>query len=623
MSLTLIWILSGLLFIALLISLGFQPHFMNKLLGFLFLFVGISGLCFYGYGYFSLNEDGLLAVAKTVFWVFCMFLGRNDIGTISKVPFLATTPMQILIYFTHLMALYAAAGALVTNLGARLIRSLNLLLLHHRGIDLIFGVSDASLRFAARLQQQEKKAFVFVDDGGGSILNDRILKMGGILMSDESAKKPTAAFLKKIGIRGGKKEFRLFCLSENLSSNLSYATDMKEALANSGMPSEHCSVSLLTQDGNAGASLQADADGRGFGSVLALEKEELLARLLIREFPPCETMRFDEKGRAAENFEAVIVGFGKTGQAVLRNLIMNGQFAGSCFHAMIVAKDYSRQAGHFYALYSGLMEQYAIDFCEENARSLTVFDYLKKTVDDLNYVVICAGNERENAEIAKEYRDFLREYGSRAKVHQCNHSSIVSFSDPDGQPQSINIYTPDILDGSRLDTLAKQINHQYHLEDGKSAEEDWAACDYFSRQSCRASADYLPAFLTAAGLTEKELMESGWPEDPVLRENLSEMEHLRWCAFHFGMGYRTMPEEEFERRAAIYRREKEESGSAKIRVGKDTSTKRHACLIPWDALRDLDRREKELTGRIVDYQKMDLDNVLLIPSMLRKREKKS
>ena len=50
MSFPLVWIISGLLFAVLLISLGFQPKILNRLLGAIFLFVGVSGLLFYGFG---------------------------------------------------------------------------------------------------------------------------------------------------------------------------------------------------------------------------------------------------------------------------------------------------------------------------------------------------------------------------------------------------------------------------------------------------------------------------------------------------------------------------------------------------------------------------------------------
>ena len=63
MNLPIIWFLSGLLFAGLLISLGFQPKFMNRLLGVIFLFVGLAGLCFYGYGYYELHGGSLFTIA--------------------------------------------------------------------------------------------------------------------------------------------------------------------------------------------------------------------------------------------------------------------------------------------------------------------------------------------------------------------------------------------------------------------------------------------------------------------------------------------------------------------------------------------------------------------------------
>lgn len=619
MNLPIIWFLSGLLFAGLLISLGFQPKFMNRLLGVIFLFVGLAGLCFYGYGYYELHGGSLFTIAKTVFWVFCMFLGRNDIGTISKVPFLAQNGIQIFIYLTHLMALYATASTVVTNVGARLIRSLNLLLLHHKKINVIFGVHEEVMDFAAKLQQYDKGVLVFIDDGSASAFNSRILKMGGILMSDAAAKDPSPAFLKKIGMKPGKKELSLYCLSEDLTANLRYAEGMKQVLEEKQILPEQCSITLLTGDERAGSVLQADRNGYGFGSVLAMEKEELMARLLIQQFPPYETMRFQAHGLADEDFETLVVGFGRSGQAVLKQLLMNGQFAGSCFHARIVSKDHTRESGHFVSRYAGVMAHYDLDFIEQNVRSLGVYDYLKQHINEINYIVICTGNEADNAEIGQEIRDFLEDHGGRACVLLCTRSSITSYQADDGMPRRLSIYSPDILCGNHLDEMAMRINHSYHLADGNDIKTDWASCDYFSRQSCRASADYSGAFLAAAGLTTEELIQNGWPDDPELMEHLGEMEHLRWCAFHYCMGYDTMPEETFAERAEAYLAEKKAKGESRIRVGKDTEHKLHACLIPWEELPLLDQKEKNLTGRDVNYQQMDLDNVLLIPELLKSR----
>ena len=117
---------------------------------------------------------------------------------------------------------------------------------------------------------------------------------------------------------------------------------MQAALKEAGIEASRTRVTLLTEEESAGVLLQASSGESGFGSVTLFSRNDLLARLLIRVCPPWSTMRFTKEGRADENFEALIVGFGQTGQAVLRSLICNGQFAGSRFHALIIANDYSR-----------------------------------------------------------------------------------------------------------------------------------------------------------------------------------------------------------------------------------------------------------------------------------------
>ena len=92
---------------------------------------------------------------------------------------------------------------------------------------------------------------------------------------------------------------------------------------------------------------------------------------------------------------------------------------------------------------------------------------------------------------------------------------------------------------------------------------------------------------------------------------------MRWCAFHYVMGFRPMGDEEFDRRAAQYREEMQRAGTASLRIGKDMIRRRHACLIDWDALDALSDKENAVTGGKVDYKQMDRSNVLALPKILR------
>ncbi len=613
---------AGLVIIALLISLGFQTVLINRLLGVIFLITGTLGLYFYGYAFYTLFGASLIAIMRTVFAVFCMFLGRNEISVITSVPGLNQPAMLILIYLIHLLALYVTASALVANVGTRLLRSLNLLLLFHRKIDLIFGVNETSISFAQKLPKDKNSVTVFVDPSSSGIYDSKILQMGSIPFNDISAQTGSVSFLKKINMKPGTKKLDVYCLDESEEKNLTFAENLKNALIEAGIQKQQCRLTVLLENEIVGGTLQADTDSAcGFGTVTAMERHNLITRMMVRNYPPSGKMEFLEHGRAAEDFDVLIVGFGRMGQSVLRTLIMNAQFCGSNFHAAVIARDYTQAAGAFFNRYKTLAEKYKIDFMEVNARGLEAYSYLSAHAASLNYVVVCTGDEHENSEIAGEYENYLKENSCRARVLQCSLGGITSFSDADGLPETVDPFVPEILCDSRLDAMAMIINHKYNLSKGNTAEEDWEECDYFSRMSCRASADAAETFLAAAGMSREELAENGWPaDDPELMTNLAVSEHMRWCAFHYAMGYNTMPESVFRERAKQYAEEMKAYGKSGIRPGKDTENKLHACLIDWEQLPALSELEYELTGKRPDYRQMDLDNVEMLPEMIRESD---
>ena len=613
--LVIVYLLAAAVFLALLISLGFKPRFITRLNGVILCFAAVAGVLLYGYGYRTLYPNLLQAMIRTVFSVFCMFLGRNEIGAISGVPFLARPGMQLLLYAVHLLALYCTASAVIAAIGAGLLRKLNLLLVHRGDIHLIYGASPEAVDFGEKLQRGGGVS-VFVDTGGGSGQEERILRMGSLLFSSGEARKPDRAFLRQLGLRPGRQKLTLYCLDDDLEGDLRYAGAMARELEALGLGPEQTALTILAEDEEAGRELQAGPGRPGFGSVLAIEPHMLLSRLMLRLSPPWDTVAFDPKGRAKGDFHALIVGFGQTGQAVLRTLSMNAQFAGSRFHAVVMAKDYRQEAGRFFSRCAQLMEECDIRFMDGNAHGLEAYACLRDLGTDLNYVVLCTGSDKENRELAREYGTYMEELGSAAPVLICTGRRVERFG-RFGNTAVETLFAPELLCGDRMDARAMLLNHRYHLAEGREAREDWALCDYFSRMSCRASADYLPAFLAASGDAGKEELPEGWPEDRELLENLSEMEHLRWNAFNAAMGYRRMPGEVFSARAEAYRREVEEKGSSGLRPGKDTEKRLHACLVPWEELPALSRREAELAGRNVDYQELDRDNVRMLPELLR------
>ncbi len=614
------WIVCALsiaLLLALMLSLALQPKIIKRITGAILLFVGLSGIVLYGYGYTKLFGDAAQAAIRTLFSVFCMFLGRNEISTISTVPLLATPVMQLCLYTVHLLALYCTASAVMSTLGSKMIRSFRLLLLRHRNLHLIYGISTGTLEFAKRLRKEGRGLIAFVDPGTGHALEAEILQIGALTVECNDSGEVSAAFLRKIGMRSGTHKMTLYCLDDNEASNLRYAEAMRKALCKASVAPEQTSLTILLAEANRGSSLQASGSRYGYGSVAAYERAELLTRLMIHEWPPYETVQFKEDGNAAEDFEALIIGFGAKGQAALRSLIMNGQFANSRFRAAVFSEDCRRRAGSFFAKYAALEQNYDIRFFEMNVRSVEAFEHIMKHFSHLNYVAVCTGNDKENVEIARELSSFLCAHGMHPTVVMLGAKEASRIARDDGLIKTVSLFSPEVLCTDRLDATAMLLNHKYHEKEGRSIREDWADCDYFSRMSCRAAADYVDAFLCAAKTNRGEIRKNGFtPTDSVI-DTLSRMEHLRWCAFHYAMGYRTMPAERFRERAVLYQLQKQDTGKATIRIGKDTEEKYHACLIPWEELPALAERECAVTGKAVDYQQMDRDNVLMIIDTLK------
>ena len=604
--LILVLILSALLLAAVLISLGFKPKFLTRITGTLLALTAVLGIIFYGYGYFIILGDVPQAVIRTLFSVFCMFLGRNDVSTISKAAPLDSPWLQVVIYAVHLFALYCSASALAASVAADLLRRLNLLFLRRGEVQLIYGVNRDTLSLAERLQNEDGGAVAFVGSPGND--EARILRMGAICFSGGEATNPTAAFIKKLGLTSGTRRLTVYAAGEDAADNSRWAKKLLEALGEAKIDPARTSLSILSEDEAGSAIFQNSEEHYGYGTVFASERHSLAARLMTAKWPVSRWMTFTDDGRAAETFEALIVGFGKTGQEVLRSLIISGQFEGGSFHATVIDLDYQRDAGSFFSKYPALRENYSIDYLDADAHSVAAFERLRALAPGLNYAVAAAGSGAENDKIASEYRSFMADLGCRVPILMVS-DGVIRSSDGSG---SADIFTPKLLSTGAMDAAAMVLNHQYHLAEGLSPQEDWAKCDYFSRMSCRAAADSIDGFLAAAHTDRETAAREGLDLSPETLENLAKTEHLRWCAFHYAMGYRAMGMEEFKRRCALFA-----AGKLKEKPGRDAAARLHVCLKDWEDLDELGRVEKELTGREVDYKEMDRANVRLIPEILR------
>ncbi|MBR4036623.1 MAG: hypothetical protein IKJ05_07855 [Oscillospiraceae bacterium] len=604
---------TGVLFLSMIMYLAMRKESYAKVTGFCIAVAGISGLFIYGYGFSIEYADSFpLAVIHCLMAVWGMFVSKNNFAIVSGTPLFASQGAVVFFWVVHLMAQYATASAAIATIGARALRRLRLWMACFGCMSLIYGINEDSVAFGRQLAAAGKNNVVFVDDKAPDSLAGAINSFGGVIISDKNALWPDRRFLRGLGIRGNKREYNFYLLHKTYAKNVKYAFALKDALAKNDIASHLTSLVMLGEEETHAAPLQAFGEDYGFGNVSVFDGATLVSRLLIHHFPPAATMTFNADGSAAEDFESVIIGFGNVGQSVMKQLVMNGQFAGSDFSLAVFAPDFEKVSGYITATSHSITDNYNISYYNYDGRSRQMYDYILSRKDSMNYIVICTGNEKTNSEIGGEITRYLARIGSRAQVYLAGYSGISCLTDGNIPPKQYPVFTTDVLCTGRLDTMAALLNHSYCKND-KTPVENWTACDWFSRMSNRASADFMPSMAIIAGKDPYD--RSQWNLTETQLENLGKTEHMRWMAFHFVMGYERMPEAVYRQREKQYLQEKALYGTGRIRVGKDTAARQHACLIPWEDLDALSARENSITGGNTDYKSADIANVLAIPQL--------
>ena len=607
-------------FLALIMVMAAKPKFTAKVTRIIFVIVGVTGLFFYGYGFMVTTSDFCLSVIRSLLAVCGMYMGAKDWGSISAAPLMQFGWMQVLFWVVHLFALYATASAAITTVGGEALRKLRLWLARRGALHLIYGANDDTIALAKQLLQEKNGAVVFVDESAGVSETAAVAKAGCVLRWDAEAAQGGETFLKSIGATRSGRKITLYAMKGTASDNLRYAQKLLRGLEAGNIAPEQTGLVIRSRENAAAVSLQVLGDTYGYGTVTVVQETDLVARTLVRHYPPCNHLTFDENGKATEDFEAVIIGFGQVGQTVLRHLVMNGQFEGSTFRAAVFSPDCNSVKGYFTKSYTQVLRQYDISFHACDARCEAIYDYLQERGSRIKYLAICTGSDRLNQEIAEDLTEYLSQRNIPMGAYLCSHRGVKCFDPATGTVKSHSLYRPDMLSMEKMDALAMCINSHYQQNPEKTPLQHWLHCDYFSRMSCRAMADFIPAMLKMVHKTREQVLESGWDLTPMQLETLSKTEHLRWCAFHYTMGFSPMTREEYDCRVETYRRQLA-AGEKPLRIGKNMADRTHACLIGWEALAELSNRENRITGKTVDYQAMDTENVLIVPELLRADEK--
>ena len=614
-------ILAAALLAAMVLNLALQPAFSKKLTTFCMLVGVIAGLLFYGVGFAETTNSLALSVIRTPLCVIRMFIGVAELSAIEGSTLVSTRTGLVLYWLVHFLAFYSMASAAMITLGAEALRYLRLLLARRGNLTLIYGINENSVALGKECLAAGGCSVVFVAESADAATVSDLNSQGMSVLTGTAAVNSEKSVMRRLHVR--KRKIEVYALDSAEDQNLFYALQLKTALEKAGIPAENTRVTLPGAEDILTPMLQVSDSSYGYGYVNVFDSAELAARAMIRLCPPWEHMHFDSSGRSTDNFECVIVGFGSHGQAVLKALVMNGQFVGSRFRAAIFSPNLKAEAGYLKADSPELLKQYEIFGYEADARSSDFYDYVGAHLSTLKLIAVCTGNREMDREVSDHLMLYLkRRNAEQICVVRCGEKG-ARYQKTVGSPiLRCNIYTRSLLSAEEADRLAILLNATYDDSD-RSDWEKWIACDSFGKMSSRAAADYIPAFISASGSSREQILAGNWHPDADMVETLGEAEHLRWCAFHYAMGYSPMSREEFENNAAEFIRCRDAGIPCDRKIGKNTTERTHACLIPWEELDSLSAREHEVTGRDIDYKQTDINNVLTLPKLLKAEEEKT
>ena len=611
-------LLGGAIILAVLLTMTLKPSFFSRLVVVSTIVTVAGGLFYYGFGYYEVSRSFVLTALRTPVFVFRMFLGVNELATIS-----GTWPVSSKIglagfWLVHMLAFFSAASAAMNTLAAETVRQLRSLLSRRGDLTLIYGINEKSIAMGQECLTSGKSSVVFVSDNASNATVKDLNAMGMSAVIGPSAVTCDDKTIRKLHI--GNRTLTVYAIDEDSDRDLFFALRLKESLERLNIPAKNTRITLPGAEDIITSMLQVSPDQYGFGYVSVYDASDLTARALIRLCPPWESVTFDSDGLAKEDYECVIVGFGSHGQAVLKQLVMNAQFAGSCFRATIFSRSISAEAGYIKADSPELLSKYEIKSVEADARSSSFYEFIQKRLSTLKLIAVCTGDEENNREISDTLMLFLQRRGAEnICVVRCGDTGVY-YQERVGSPiMTTDIYTQAFLSAEDADRNAIVLNSVYDTSE-KSDWEKWVECDSFSKMSSRASAEFQPAFIRAAGSSREEMLSGEWHPTEKMLENLGKTEHLRWNAFHFANGYRTMSDEEFEANVAEWRRCQEEGVPCKIRITRNTAARTHACLVSWDDLDALSFKVSAVMGRSVDYKQYDINNVLALPKLLQAGE---
>lgn len=421
------------------------------------------------------------------------------------------------------------------------------------------------------------------------------------------------------------KNVRFFILTDDEDANLKAAINMlnKEVCANSKF-TIYCSArkNMLNRliEERWENKLKLIDDSRAAVTQLKMEPDKM--------HHPIDFVDIDkEHGCVTSKFKAMIVGFGSTGQDALRFLYEYSAFADkdgnkSPVEIHIIDNNLSAVKGKFWQEVPGMdmLVEKEVFFHDISAGSVEFDKFLNANIEQMNYIVVAAGSDETNMDIASMIMDKALLYRTKKMSHfkvfvrMYTDNSIVKFdaavnvykefcSEDKYAPleyfgNTKDIYSYNIIVKNHYEKEAIDFYDSYSKAVGSSTtwgerreKEITKLGKIYGKRSLRrkegqdkANCQHCYTKMKLLNLTERQVSLSlpDWKKDKSIIDidkekitlwlislyNVSICEHLRWNASHIMLGYVPMTDEV----------QKLISGTC------DEVTKQHSCIKDWKEL---------------------------------------
>ena len=611
----------------------------------LLIFAIVVGFAYYSYGYLKPGSDDtniVVAALRGIISTFKMFSLNDNFGELmrSEDAWLAGNIFLIaLFWIAHICAAIVIQAALIGLFGRKLIDAFRLRFGSFNDIFIVKGEADTAFLLAANIATHDaslkhydpSRLVVILPEGSDDVKNmhDKAASFGGIMLLP-GKNRTIIYYMNSAGFgkphRRGKK-FNVVLMSTETSVGDEARLIAEYAIGKTDPDKLDVFVmtsSIFDREEIERIAQQKVNGRRKYPYTFHIVSEVgLFIRQMLDKHPPfeCHSLSPNEKCMAADNFTVMMIGFGNVGQNALLRLIMSGQYEGSRMRAVVLDKKIDDIRDRFMFRHPALDLCCDIEFIGVNVHSDKFYNLLND-IDNVSYIVIALDTDESNKQTASDLRMHFERKGTT------RHPNIAIIEKSGGRQSEYlsenifcfgmkeDVYKESVIIREDADIMAKAVNEIY-----SGGSQPWYELDWFTQESNRASADFIPAMLRLAKLDADEAMEKDTlTEDKELAETLAKTEHLRWNAFHAAMGYDHMSIEEMNQRFENYTG----SGDPLPYCRKDPTAKKHICLVAWEDLDDLSEAYRKLARRAGnereqtrDFKVNDSEIIDNIPKFLR------